>query len=322
MRRTWIKLFCDQWLRGSIRKECIEVRAIFADLLAMAGDSGYGDDGLIQLAEGVGFTDELIAGILNVSAQIWLTAKKRLIDHPDPDENRIQIIPLSQGYSIKILNWTRYQSEYRRQKPYRDKKEEKSPKPPKEEKIIEGEGEGEEKVTKVTKEVTKNIYSIINHWNSKGIKALEERETEVKEKTQAKIKKWLKNYAVNEIKDAIDNYDEILESELYYFSHRWQLWEFMDRGLINFLVKNEPRKNYLRDNKEYYPSQAGRNTKPLTEKEKQYGKVREIKLKELQKKYEKEIEKAMRKKDKNKLDEIDNKIKVAMAMFSKEYHES
>lgn len=166
MRRTWIKLFCDQWLRGSIRKESIEVRAIFADLLTMAGDSAFGDpnvasNGFIQLADDVGFTDETISGILNVSLETWLRVKDRLSNHPDPKENRIQVVSLSQGFSVKILNWEKYQSEYRRQRKYREaKKEERSPTPPKEEKEdidIEGEGEGEEIVTQVTKEVTKKV---------------------------------------------------------------------------------------------------------------------------------------------------------------------
>ncbi len=112
---------------------------------------------------------------------------------------------------------------------------------------------------------------MITHWNSRGIKTLEERETEVKEKTQSKIKKWLNNYSLNEIKEAIDNYAEILESELYYFSNRWQ---FLDRGLVDFLSKNEPRKNYLKDSKEYQPSQVGRNSKPLKERERQYEEAR------------------------------------------------
>lgn len=161
MRRTWIKLFCDQWLRGSIRKEAIEIRAIFADLLAMAGDSAYGDDGIIQLAEDVGFTDELIAGILNIPIKIWRSAKKRLSCHPVNTENRIEIISLQQGFSMRILNWQRYQSEYQRQKPYReDKKKETSPQTPlKETKDVDREGEGEGEVTldvtKVTTKVTK-----------------------------------------------------------------------------------------------------------------------------------------------------------------------
>lgn len=162
-----MKLFCDQWLRGSIRKESTDVRAIFADLLAMAGDSAYGDpniasNGIIQLADDVGFNDEAIARILNVPLKIWLSVKKRLSAHPEPDENRIEIIALSQGFGIRILNWTRYQSEYQRQKKYREPI--KKLQPPLssvsscfEERNKEGEGEGEEKVTLVTEKVTNEV---------------------------------------------------------------------------------------------------------------------------------------------------------------------
>jgi len=283
MRRAWVKLFCERWLRGSIRKEPLEVRAIFTDLLAMAGDAAYGDpdvasNGIIQLADCVGFTDESISGILNIPLETWLRAKDRLSNHPDPEENRIQVAPLSHGFSIKILNWETYQSEYRRQKKYREaKKEEKSPillKEGKKNKEGEGEGEGEEIVTSSYKEsykesYKKDMHDIVSHWNTKGIKALEERETKIREKTESKIKTWLKDYSVDEIKAAIDNYDEILESELYYFSHRWQLWEFLDRGLINFLQKNNPKINYLKSGQDYKPSQIGKYVPPrYTEEEK------------------------------------------------------
>lgn len=123
-RTTWIKLYSESWLRGSIRKETCEIRSVFVDLLTMAGDSAYGDIGTIQLADGVGFSDDLIAGMLNIPPNVWLKAKKRFASHPDTKENRIEIIKLKQGYAIKIINWVKYQSEYERQKPYRKQKKE------------------------------------------------------------------------------------------------------------------------------------------------------------------------------------------------------
>ena len=121
-RRTWIKLFCDNWLRGSIRAEDLETRATFMDLLALAGDSAYGDKGIIQLADGVGFTDEIIAGILNIPLEIWLKTKVRLSNHPDKNENRIIIQNINHGFSISIINWEKYQSEYERTKQYKSTK--------------------------------------------------------------------------------------------------------------------------------------------------------------------------------------------------------
>jgi len=165
MRRTWVKVFCDQWLRGSIRKETLEVRSVFMDLLTMAGDNAFSDpekDGTIQLADDVGFTDQAIASILNVPLKTWLFAKNRLANHPVPEENRIEIVPLSQGFAVRILNWKKYQSDYLRQRPYREGKKEIPPASPKEkeedaDKEREGEGEGEEFVTKVTSEVTEKV---------------------------------------------------------------------------------------------------------------------------------------------------------------------
>jgi len=96
-----------------------------------------------------------------------------------------------------------------------------------------------------------NIKIIIKQWNSKNIKNIENRETNTKEKTIAKINTSLKDYSITEIIEAIDNYHSILEGDEYYFSYKWQLWEFLNRGLVNFLTKNNPFQNYLKakDNK-------------------------------------------------------------------------
>lgn len=94
-----------------------------------------------------------------------------------------------------------------------------------------------------------DIYTIIKHWNSQKIKNLEERETNIRKKTISKIQKQLKDYSLNEISEAITNYSIILKGDKYFFSYSWQLWEFLDRGLVNFLTKNDPIKNYI-SNKE------------------------------------------------------------------------
>ena len=51
--RKWVKLFCDNWLRGSLTEDPLEVRALWAALLALAGDGGYNVDGYIQVAPGL-----------------------------------------------------------------------------------------------------------------------------------------------------------------------------------------------------------------------------------------------------------------------------
>jgi hypothetical protein len=110
--RTWVKIHCDKWVRGPIRKEPIEVRAVWVDILAMAGDSAFGNSGIIAITENFGYNDEAIAGILNISDEVWQQAKQRLVK-----TDRIKIL---KNNVIEIVNWNIYQDEYQRQKPYRE----------------------------------------------------------------------------------------------------------------------------------------------------------------------------------------------------------
>lgn len=154
--RTWIKVYCDNWIQGTLREETPDVRGIWADLLALAGSGQYGDTGEIKLTNGVGYTDEQIAQILCIKKSLWRKAKLRLVE-----TERIKISPKG---AISITNWSKYQSEYGRQKPYRAGKERSftpEPKiplnnPPKE---IEKEIESEKLHRKVTTDGYKNTVS-------------------------------------------------------------------------------------------------------------------------------------------------------------------
>ena len=116
-RRTWVKIYADKWLRGTIREEPPEIRGIWVDLLTLAGDSAYGDEGIIRLAPGCGLTDEQICVILNIDNDLWQRAKQRLIE--------TERITVTDHNEIIILNWLKYQSEYMRQKKYREKLQQK-----------------------------------------------------------------------------------------------------------------------------------------------------------------------------------------------------
>ena len=120
--RTWIKVYTDKWLQGTLREESPEIRGVWIDLLALAGSGQYGDTGEVKLTNGVGFTDKQIADILNIRIYLWRKAKKRFLE-----TERIKVSPRG---AISISNWSKYQSEYRRQKPYREVKAENNiPKP-------------------------------------------------------------------------------------------------------------------------------------------------------------------------------------------------
>lgn len=112
-RRTWIKVYSDKWLRGTINKESLEVKGAFISLLAMASDSPYENKGEILITSDIGYTDEQYAKILNTSTSQWAEIKTILMN--------TQRISADTNNIIYITNWTKYQSEYERQKSYRGK---------------------------------------------------------------------------------------------------------------------------------------------------------------------------------------------------------
>lgn len=111
--RTWIKVHCDKWLEGTLRQETPEIRSVWIDLLVLAGSGQYGDTGQVRLTNGVGFSDRQVAEILNIPLRLWRRAKVRFVE-----TDRIEVT--TRG-AIHIVNWSKYQSEYERQKPYRDR---------------------------------------------------------------------------------------------------------------------------------------------------------------------------------------------------------
>ena len=112
-RRTWVKIYCDKWIEGTIRQESAALRGVWTDLLALCGSSEYSDLGEIKVRNGIGFTDLQFQKTLNLSRKEWLTIKNRLIETQRIHQNADNI--------LTIINWKIYQSEYERQKPQRTK---------------------------------------------------------------------------------------------------------------------------------------------------------------------------------------------------------
>lgn len=119
-KRTWIKLYCDNWVTGSLRNETAEVRGVWADLLALVGSSPNSDTGELKLMNGIGWTDEQITKILRISIELWKHAKQRFIE-----TNQIIV---SSDNEIGILNWNKYQEDYTRQTRYKKRKSPTTPK--------------------------------------------------------------------------------------------------------------------------------------------------------------------------------------------------
>jgi len=86
---------------------------------------------------------------------------------------------------------------------------------------------------------------IFEHWNSKGI--IQHRK--LTNKIKRAINGALRDYTEEELCCAIDNYAVILSDDKYYWTHKWTLKEFIERGIDKFLDFDTAAQNYLIDNK-------------------------------------------------------------------------
>ena len=114
-RRSWVKLWITGWLHGSIRWQLTpEERGVWADILALAGECGR--EGVICDNDGEPLPRKYIANQFNISQTLLDRVIAKCIHHERLEQTQLNGI-------LKITNWVHYQSEYDRQKPYRQKKD-------------------------------------------------------------------------------------------------------------------------------------------------------------------------------------------------------
>lgn len=98
------------------------------------------------------------------------------------------------------------------------------------------------KNVKNDKNVNKDIYIVLfEFWNSQNIIV----HKKLTDKMKTKLKSALKNYSEDDIKKAISNYSTILHSDEYYWTYKWTLEEFLQRGLERFMT-DACFENYLK----------------------------------------------------------------------------
>ncbi|MBA7713276.1 hypothetical protein ES703_122277 [subsurface metagenome] len=117
-RRTWVKMWVNESLEGTIRFDFTPAeRGVWYDLILMAGRCRV--PGVISANETTPYPHSYIAGILNVDLELLDTTIEKCKKSGRIKENK-------QG--LQLVNWEHYQSEYQRQRPYRQgKKEEEDP---------------------------------------------------------------------------------------------------------------------------------------------------------------------------------------------------
>lgn len=103
-----------------------------------------------------------------------------------------------------------------------------------------------------------NIQSIFDCWNAKKI--IKHR---IFDNFKSAIKQSLQHYSNEEIFHAIENYAEVLKSDKCYFSHRWNLDQFLNQknGMERFLDREACLKEFtINKNGNRYKSQAELNS--------------------------------------------------------------
>ncbi len=110
-KRTWIKLYCYERLHGSVAAQLEPgERSVWDELLCFAGLCGL--DGLIADHDKRPFPHSYIAHELHIDEELL----ERTLDKCKK-EGRIK----EDTHGLHITNFMAYQSEYQRQKPYRQK---------------------------------------------------------------------------------------------------------------------------------------------------------------------------------------------------------
>ena len=110
--RRWIKVFCFETLHGSVSYQLTEAeQSVWVKLLCFAGLCG--NEGLISDHDKRPFPHSFIIHEIHTDKDIFESTLKKC-----EDEGRIS----EDGQGIRITNWGKYQSEYDRQKPWREAK--------------------------------------------------------------------------------------------------------------------------------------------------------------------------------------------------------
>ena len=100
-----------------------------------------------------------------------------------------------------------------------------------------------------TKKGKDTCTRILNFWNS--LKIIEHKDTP---KLRKKIMASLKIYTHEELEGAIKNYAYVLSNkDRFYWTYKWQLKDFLDRGIDRFLPQNFKESDYF---KRVYKSKA------------------------------------------------------------------
>jgi len=233
----WIKLSTSMFDDEKVKlieqmPDADTILVIWVKLLTQAGKTN--SSGYIFLSENIPYTDEMLATIFDRPISTIRLALRTF--------EYLGMIGIDDNSFISISNWDKHQSVDKldkmreqnriRQKNFRDRKR------------LEGDNVNVtlRNDTDTDIDIDKEyIYTLFNYWNEKEII----KHRKMNQAMQSHINARLEEYSIDELKKAIDNYSTILQSDNYYWTHKWSLQDFMKpNNVARFVDESEPLSNF------------------------------------------------------------------------------
>ncbi len=312
--KFWFPWWPDKWIFGSIRIECTpEERGIWVDLLSLASK----DDGHIRANEEIPYPIEQLSGMLMIPQEMLRDAIEKFINLKDK-EGKGKLTRTKEG-TLYVTKWEEYQLS-RTAKFYAEKGRSEQDCSHSEDKCKPYYNKLEyNKLNYNKEEKTKTFTPTKAHTNitieEQGeISSLLADVVNIGEKKIDSLLGFLKELSL-EFPD-IDYVEEIKKKVVWWRDHPLNKKSNIHLQLRNwFAIATKFQKEGHKEKR------VGESTHIPSIEEDGYTKARAVKMKQIQEKYQPEIDKATKAHAPDWLDEIDNKIKEEIAEFSREYNE-
>ena len=237
-RKSWVYKNIHGNGEGGCKKRQLlpDERSVWDDYLDMATPPNTPIAGEVCYSKGVGLTLEILSNTLHTSIEAIKRANKHM--------EELKMITVANNGVVIINNYNKYQSEYNRQKAYRDKLQQEVTTNGNNQRYavdIEKRRYREEKKY-IRKEYIDIYKDCLNHWNR--LKIIQHKKIP-DDRTYGYINSRLdQGYTWKEIKQAMSNYSYIIYGKQFFWTYRWTLGEFMKRGLDKFMDLEVAKKNY------------------------------------------------------------------------------
>ena len=293
--KFWFPWWPDKWIFGSVRIEFTPAeRGTWVDMLSLASK----DNGHIRANEETPYPLAQLAGMLIIPEEELNSAIKKFIKFK-------KLTKLKSG-TLYVTKWEKYQfSDRHKRRLEGEMSDETDTMSPKKDPIIDNSTLNHNKLNESKINITIEQEMQIDE-ELKSVKG-------IGDKKRGMIIQYLRELSVEF--PELDYVEQMKKKIVWWLDNPLNKESNIHLQLRNWFIK---AREFLKEGDR--GKKVGESSHIPSKKEDDYSRSRAIKMKELQKKYQPEIDKATKAHASDWLDEIDNKIKEEIAEFSREYH--